>query len=37
MKIKLKISTLKLGSLKCCEITFLKLMDDETRTCKIEK
>jgi len=37
LKIKLEISTLKLGSPKCCEITFLKMTDDETRTCKIEK
>jgi len=31
MKINLEISTLKLGSPKCCEITFLKMTDDEKR------
>jgi len=34
MKIKLEISTLKLGSPKCCEITFLKMTKREhARVC----
>jgi len=31
MKIKLEISTLKLGFPKCCEITFLKTTNDKKR------